>query len=129
MSVKHAAHPPLAVANSTREQARARNSRLRERFPARPAQECWPETTHTVADTTLRLTSAPFVPDSTGARACRRRGVVKLLRWLASRPGDTWQQRWLSPAASKTIPARPGCSCRFNGFTNAASPALAMEKT
>jgi len=96
MSVKHAARPPLAVANSTREQARARNSQLRERFPARPAQECWPETTHTVADTTQRLTSAPFVPDSTGARACRRRGVVKLLRWLASCPGDTWQQRWLA---------------------------------
>ncbi len=27
-------------------------------------------------------------------RAGRRRGTAKLLRWLSSFPGDTWQQRW-----------------------------------
>ncbi|MFM1731220.1 hypothetical protein ABI214_00345 [Prescottella soli] len=36
--------------------------------------------------------------------AGRRRGVAKLLRWLSSFPGDTWQDRWLASGAED----RPG---------------------
>src|SRR5260370_1317323 len=45
------------------------------------------------------VTSPPFLCERKAARAGRRRGVTKLLRWLASFPGDTWQQRWLASGA------------------------------
>ena len=41
-----------------------------------------------------RLTSPPFLPEMKATQAGRRRGTAKLLRWLSSFPGDTWQQRW-----------------------------------
>jgi len=96
MSVKHVARTPLAVATSTRAQASARNSQLRARFPARPAEACWPETTRTLDDTVRRLTSPPFLPNAHATRVGRRHGVIKLLRWLSTVPGETWQQRWLA---------------------------------
>jgi hypothetical protein len=45
------------------------------------------------------LTSPPFVPKVKATRAGRRRGATKLLGWLSSFPGDTWQQRWLASGA------------------------------
>jgi len=99
MSVKHATRKPLAATNSTPAQAQARNSQLRTRFPARPAETWWPDTGHTLEEALQRLTSPPFLPDSNATRAGRRRGVVKLLRWLSSFPGGTWQQRWLASGA------------------------------
>jgi hypothetical protein len=96
MSVKHVARTPLAVATSTRAQASARNTQLRARFPARPVEACWPETTRTLEDTVRRLTSAPFLPNAHATRVGRRHGVIKLLRWLSTVPGETWQQRWLA---------------------------------
>jgi len=39
-------------------------------------------------------------------RAGRRRGTAKLLRWMSSFPGDTWQQRWEASRAED----RPGSS-------------------
>ena len=41
-----------------------------------------------------RLTSPPFLPEMKATQAGRRRGTAKMLRWLSSFPGDTWQQRW-----------------------------------
>ncbi len=51
-----------------------------------------------------RLTGAPFAAAANGTRAGRRRGVAKLLRWLSTFPGDTWQDRWLASGAEE----RPG---------------------
>jgi Phage integrase family len=85
---------------------RPRNSQLRERFPARPAQAWWPATAQSEEETLRRLTSPPFLPQVKGTRAGRRRGTGKLLRWLASFPGDTWQQRWEASGAEE----RPGSS-------------------
>jgi hypothetical protein len=74
--------------------AQPRNSRLRERFPARPVPAWWPGTALDLEETVLRLTSPPFVPEANGTRAARRRGTSWMLRWLASFPGETWQERW-----------------------------------
>ncbi len=82
------------------------NSQLRARFPARPAQAWWPQTAQTAEETLRRLTSPPFLCERQATRAGRRRGVTKLLHWLASFPGDTWQQRWLASAAE----GHPGAS-------------------
>jgi hypothetical protein len=104
MTIKHKARTLPAAANATRAQAQARNSQLRARFPARPVEACWPETTRTFEDTVQRLTSAPFLAASPATRAGRRHGVDKLLRWLSTMPGESWQQRWLASGAEE----RPG---------------------
>ncbi len=93
MSVKHKARTLPAVANATRAQARTCNSQLRAQFPARPVEACWPETTRTLEHSVQRLASPPFLAASPATRAGRRHGVIKLLRWLSTMPGESWQQR------------------------------------
>ncbi|MEV5500390.1 site-specific integrase [Nonomuraea fuscirosea] len=91
---KHSTRQPLQAANATAEQARARNSVLRERFPSRAAEVWWPATGESAEDVLRRLTTAPFLPVAKATRAGRRRGVMKVLDWLSSLPGDSWQERW-----------------------------------
>jgi hypothetical protein len=94
MSVKHMARTLPAVPNATPRQAHARNSQLRTQFPSRPVAARWSETTDTLEDTAQRLTCPPFRATSPATRAGRRLGVMSLLRWLSTFPGETWQQRW-----------------------------------
>ena len=96
MSVKHKARTRPAVANATRAQAQARNSQLRARFPARAVPACWPETMRSLEDTARRLACPPFLAASHATSAGRRHGVINLLRWLSTFPGESWQQRWLT---------------------------------
>ena len=69
---------------------------LRARFPARAVPACWPETTRSLEDTARRLACPPFLAASHATRAGRRHGVINLLRWLSTFPGESWQQRWLT---------------------------------
>jgi len=71
-----------------------RNSQLRRQFPPRPARERWPATAQGEDEVLRRLASPPFAAEREATQAGRRRGTVKLLRWLSSFSGDTWQQRW-----------------------------------
>jgi hypothetical protein len=96
MSVKHKARTLPAVANATRAQAQARNSQLRGRFPARANQACWPEATRSLEGTAQRLARPPFLAASHATCAGRRHGVINLLHWLSTFPGENWQQRWLT---------------------------------
>jgi hypothetical protein len=73
--------------------AQPRNSQLRRQFPPRSVQEWWPATAQGEDEVLRWLTSPPFIPEMKATRAGRRRGTAKLLRWLSSFPGDTWQQR------------------------------------
>ena len=91
--VKHMARSKQAAAG-TAAPAQPRNSQLRRQFPPRPARERWPATAQGEDEVLRRLTSPPFLPEVKATRAGRRRGTAKLLRWLSSFPGDTWQQRW-----------------------------------
>ncbi len=104
-AVKHMARKKPGTAGAAAP-AQPRNSQLRARFPARPAQPWWPGTAQGEAETLRRLTSPPFLPEVKETRAGRRRGTAKLLRWLSSFPGDTWQQRWNASGAED----RPGSS-------------------
>lgn len=59
-------------------------------------------TTAASAEQTLeRLTAAPFAATAAGTQAGRPRGVGKLLRWLSTFPGQTWQDRWLTSGAEE----------------------------
>ena len=42
-----------------------------------------------------------------GRDQTRRRGLAKLLGWLQSQPGETWQDRWLASGADGQAPAGP----------------------
>ena len=99
--VKHVARKPLAVSNATKTQISGRNKQLRERFPTRQPEHCGTHTTGTAEDTLVRLTSGLFTSDVKSTQAGRRRGVTKLLEWLATFQGDTWQQRWESSSVEK----------------------------
>jgi hypothetical protein len=105
-AVKHMARRKPGESPATVPEQHRRNSQLREQFPARPAQPWWPATAQDEQTVLQRLTSPPFAPEGNSARDARRRGTSKLLRWLASFPGDTWQQRWEASGAE----AGPGAS-------------------
>jgi integrase len=97
-AVKHMARNKPGTASGAAP-AQPRNSQLRERFPARPVQPWWPCAAEGKEETLQRLTSPPFLPQVKATRAGRRRGTAKLLHWLSSFPGDTWQQRWEASGA------------------------------
>jgi len=46
-----------------------------------------------------RLLAAPFAARSAHLQQDRRRGLIRVLRWLEQQPGDTWQDRWIASGA------------------------------
>jgi len=103
--VKHMARSKAGTAG-TATPAQPRNSQLRRQFPPRSVQELWPATAQGEDELLRRLTSPPFLPEMKSTQAGRRRGTAKMLRWLSSLPGDTWQQRWEASRAGE----HPGSS-------------------
>lgn len=103
-TVKHSTRKPLPAVTSVAAEQRVRNRQLRMEFPPRSAEAWWPHTAATTEQVQQRLTAAPFAAAANSTRAGRRRGVAKLLRWLSTFPGDTWQDRWLASGAEE----RPG---------------------
>jgi hypothetical protein len=91
--VKHMARSKAGT-EGTATPTQPRNSQLRRQFPPRSVQELWPATAQGEDGLLQRLTSPPFLPEMKSTQAGRRRGTAKMLRWLSSFPGDTWQQRW-----------------------------------
>ena len=75
-----------------------------------------------------RVLAAPFTLDNPASQQTRRLGVLAVLSWLQTHPGDSWQQRWQASGAEDqtdwrdviTAAARPvvrastapGRSCR-----------------
>lgn len=74
-------------------------SALLERFPARPASSSWTTSTEPADRLAARLSAPPFTAASGAGQGRRRAGLVKVLRWLESHRGDSWQQRWLASGA------------------------------
>jgi hypothetical protein len=98
-AANHVARKPLPAVTSVATQERTRNTQLRARFPPRPAEDWWPHTAQPSGEVVQRLASPPFVAAAPATQAGRRRGVAKLLRWLSSFPGQTWQECWLASGA------------------------------
>jgi integrase len=67
---------------------------LRARFPGREVPDAWPATAATRVEVLARLGGPPFQGGSLSSRVARRTGADRLLRWLETFPGETWQQRW-----------------------------------
>jgi integrase len=72
-----------------------------QRWPARPRPTVWPQTLLPAEEILARGSEPPFASvEATDVN--RRRGARKLLAWLASFGGQTWQERWLASGAETT---------------------------
>ncbi|MFI5783809.1 tyrosine-type recombinase/integrase [Nocardia sp. NPDC051570] len=71
---------------------------LRGQYPARPAVDSW-ERTALATEDVLHLVAEATSTANNYSGQHQRRGTDRLLRWLSSFPGDTWQQRWNSSLA------------------------------
>ena len=67
---------------------------LRARFPGRGVPDAWAATAASRPEVLARLDRPPFRAGNLCTRQYRRLGADKLLQWLETFPGGTWQQRW-----------------------------------
>jgi integrase-like protein len=121
-SVKHATRKPLPAVSAVAAEQRSRNRQLRNQFPPRSVEQWWPATAETADQVQHRLTSGLFVAAADATRAGRRRGVAKLLDWLSTFAGDTWQARWLAGGAEQH-PGNEWVSLPTRWLTAAGEPA------
>ena len=70
-------------------------------FPPRPLVSSWPATEAGRSAVLARVLAAPFTLDNPGSQQTRRMGVLAVLSWLATHPGDSWQQRWQASGAEE----------------------------
>ncbi len=75
-------------------------------FPPRPAASGWPATRQSREHILTRLLAPPFTLDNPAGQAQRRRGLTRMLDWLGSLPGQTWQDRWIVSGAEDCSPWR-----------------------
>ena len=75
-------------------------------FPPRPAASGWPATRQPREQVLTRLLAPPFALDNPAGQAQRRRGLTRMPDWLASQPGQTWQDRWIVSGAEDSSPWR-----------------------
>jgi hypothetical protein len=87
-----------------REARRAAWSASRETFPPRSAAVEWPATGFSRSTVLGLITRSPFTGANPGTRNMRIRGANLAVGWLADRPGDCWQQRWLASGAEAAGP-------------------------
>jgi hypothetical protein len=84
----------------------------------------WPVTAASRAEITAMLGRPPWLTARAATGEARRRGAGKLLRWLESFPGQTWQQRWsASPMHSLGAGWHAGPAAWLEGHGIAACPA------
>ena len=90
---------------------------LAAQFPARPVISSWPQTRVSRHDVLARLLAAPFALDNTLSQQTRRQGLLAVVSWLESRPGNTWQERWLASGAETAPDWRDLAACWRTGRT------------
>jgi hypothetical protein len=74
-------------------------SQLMARFPPRPLASSWPATRASRSAVLARVLASPFALPNKGSQQTRRLGVLAVLNWLQTQPGDTWQDRWQASGA------------------------------
>ena len=72
---------------------------LLRHFPPRPVPAAWPLTGQPGPHVIERLLAPPFAAGSRHLQQDRRRGLIRVLKWLQQQPGDTWQDRWIASGA------------------------------
>lgn len=77
----------------------SRITQLHRKFPPRPTEMWWQHTADPAAEVVDRLNVPALTSAPAATQSGRRLGVIKVLDWLATFPGDTWQDRWLVSGA------------------------------
>jgi len=66
-------------------------AQLLSQFPSRALASSWPATKAGRSQVTGRVLAAPFALEHPGSQQHRRLGVLAVVNWLQTQPGDTWQ--------------------------------------
>ena len=90
---------PAEVTAPTSGPVRQTGAQLLAAFPPRPVASSWPATRASRSAVLARVLAAPFTLDNTASQQSRRLGVLAVLSWLATHPGESWQQRWQAGGA------------------------------
>ena len=90
---------PIADATTPTRTLKAAGAQLLAAFPPRPVASSWPATQASRSEVVGRLLAAPFALPNQGSQQTRRLGVLAVLNWLHTFPGDSWQQRWHASGA------------------------------
>ncbi|MGD0607280.1 MAG: site-specific integrase [Streptosporangiaceae bacterium] len=93
-------------------------SQVMRQFPPRPRPGAWPATGLDREQVSGLLLADPFPLDSYGAQRQRAASLKRVLDWLGSQPGATWQERWTAAGAEGTARWRdlvPGFPHRGHG--------------
>jgi hypothetical protein len=72
---------------------------LLERFPPRQIPGRWEGAEGDRVKVLGRLLAPPFCLDNAASQYDRRAGLIRVLDWLGSQPGSTWQDRWCASGA------------------------------
>lgn len=74
-----------------------------DKFPARTPSADWPTTELSHSEIIGQITLPPKTAGDYARWGTRRRGADAILQWLATFPGDSWQERWnICPARQFT---------------------------
>jgi hypothetical protein len=68
-------------------------------FPPRPVAKTWAVTGQPREQVLDWLLKPPFRLGNPASQANRKVGVIQILAWLETLPGDTWQDRWAASGA------------------------------
>lgn len=91
---------PVTVAvSSTGLLVKPTGAQLLAAFPARLVASSRPATEASSSAVLQRVLAAPFALDNPTSQQTRRFGVLAVLSWLQTHPGDSWQQRWQASGA------------------------------
>lgn len=92
----HDSRASVPYETGTPEAERVTIEAVRHRFRPRRVEASWPHTQQLRDEVLRRLDEPTFRAEHRKTHVPRLRGVRQLLDWLATFPGDTWQQRWLA---------------------------------
>jgi hypothetical protein len=93
------AAPATDAASPTSGPVKSTGAQLLAAFPPRPIASSWPATEASRSAVLARVLAAPFTLDNPASQQTRRLGVLAVLNWLQTHPGDSWQQRWHASGA------------------------------
>ena len=74
-------------------------AQLLSRFPPRVVAGSWPATQAGRSQVLSRLLAPPFALEHSGSQQSRRLGLLCVVNWLQTQPGNSWQDRWLASGA------------------------------
>jgi hypothetical protein len=118
--------PDIEVAAPASGLVKPTRAQLLASFPPRPAAASWPATQATRAEVLGRVLAAPFTLDNRLSQQTRRIGVLAVLSWLQTHPGDSWQQRWQTSGAEEHSDWRDAITIASAGRSRA-STATGMQ--